>query len=168
VRIQIAQVRGRPRIVGIQVQSADGVTHDAIRSVPVAQIEASLLEQEAEQRTVTLGFELPTGGWPPPKPHELRIADKNFENPDGRGQERRSLPPSPKRRSGRLRDHDDPIERASARARGPDFAPGSVFAAQLAWPVVPISHSLCGGEVKERERTLATFREHPLEEESFV
>jgi hypothetical protein len=28
---------------------------------------------------------LPEGGWPPPKPHELHIADRYFENPDGRG-----------------------------------------------------------------------------------
>jgi hypothetical protein len=25
------------------------------------------------------------GGWPPPKPHELHIVDRYFENPDGRG-----------------------------------------------------------------------------------
>jgi hypothetical protein len=81
VRVQVARVGGRLRIVGIQVQNPDGVTHDAIRSLPVGQLEAALTkEQEPAAR-----FVLPEGGWPAPKPHELHLADKYFENPDGRG-----------------------------------------------------------------------------------
>ena len=47
--------------------------------IPIHRLEARLSE-DPSMRMV-----LPEGGWPPPKPHELHIADRYFENPDGRG-----------------------------------------------------------------------------------
>jgi hypothetical protein len=89
VRIQVAEVRGRPRIVGIKIEDADGVVHDAIRRVPVAQIEANLAEQQttgrrdavARPESVRVGFTVPA----PPTRSELHIDKKLFKNPDGRG-----------------------------------------------------------------------------------
>jgi hypothetical protein len=80
--------RGRLRIVGIQVQNAEGVTHDAMRSVPVVQLEAKLNDPRdtvATRASVGVRMNVPETGWPPPKPPELHIRDKYFENPDGRG-----------------------------------------------------------------------------------
>jgi hypothetical protein len=82
VHVQIAQVGGRRRIVGIRVQDPDGVTHDAIRSVPVVQLEAALNETQPTGAHWTLPE---AGSWPPPKRHELYLRDEYFQNPDGRG-----------------------------------------------------------------------------------
>jgi hypothetical protein len=78
VDVQVAQVGGRSRIVGVRVQHDDGVTLQQLQ-IPVHRLEARLSEKP------TMSMVLPEGGWPPPKPHELRIDDKYFENPDGRG-----------------------------------------------------------------------------------
>jgi hypothetical protein len=87
--VQIARVGGRLRIVGIRVQNPDGVTHDAIRSVPVTQLEAKLNEKRvdaaATPEPVAARVVLPTGGWPSPTADELYLSDEYFENPDGRG-----------------------------------------------------------------------------------
>jgi hypothetical protein len=80
VRVQVARVGGRLRIVGIQVTNPDGVTHEAIRSVPVGRLEARLNEPGVKVRMV-----LPESGWPAPKRQELHIPKKDFDNPDGRG-----------------------------------------------------------------------------------
>jgi hypothetical protein len=82
VRIQVAPVGGRLRIVGIQVQNPEGVLHDQIRSVPVAQLEAALNETQPSG----VHWVLPeAGSWPAPKPQDLYLRDEYFENPDGRG-----------------------------------------------------------------------------------
>jgi hypothetical protein len=80
VRVQVARVGNRLRIVGIQVQNPEGVTHDAIRSVPVVALEAKLNKEGA-----AVLIEVPGGGWPPPTPDELYLRDEYFDNPDGRG-----------------------------------------------------------------------------------
>jgi hypothetical protein len=89
VSIQVAEVRGRPRIVAIKIEDAEGVVHDAIRRVPVAQIEASLAEQQATGRrdavarpeSIRVGFTVPS----PPTRRELHIEKRHFRNPGGRG-----------------------------------------------------------------------------------
>src|SRR5215208_202285 len=82
VRVQTAQVGGRRRIVGIQVQNPDGVLHDQLRSVPVTQLEAKMNKAQASGAHWTLPE---AGSWPPPQRRELVLDDKYFENPDGRG-----------------------------------------------------------------------------------
>jgi hypothetical protein len=80
VRVQVDRVGGRWRIVGIQVTNPNGVTHDALRQVPVVRYESQL-----NKPGVNVLMVLPGKGWPPPKRQELRIPKRYFDNPDGRG-----------------------------------------------------------------------------------
>jgi hypothetical protein len=82
VRVQTAQVRGRRRIVGIQVQNPEGVLHDQLRTVPVTQLEAKMNDPQSSGVHWTLPE---AGSWPPPQRRELVIRDAYLENPDGRG-----------------------------------------------------------------------------------
>jgi hypothetical protein len=84
VRVQLAQVNGRVRIVGVQVQRAEGVTLEQLQ-VPVHRIEAAATERfraaraqvgavlsDAVEGEVTVTTERP------PNRHELRIPKRLF------------------------------------------------------------------------------------------
>jgi hypothetical protein len=81
-QVQIARRGGRLRIIGVRVQHDDGVTLQQLQ-IPIHRLEAAFSEEQG----TTVRMVLPEGGWPPPKPHELHLADRYFEK------EGRSYPP---------------------------------------------------------------------------
>jgi hypothetical protein len=71
VLLDIEQVAGRYRIVGVVVRDAEGVTEDMLRAVPIRRIEASIVDHaKAETKRVNVDGTSEAG---PPTKHELRL-----------------------------------------------------------------------------------------------
>jgi hypothetical protein len=78
VNVQVDDVGGRTRIVGVQIQRPEGVTADDLRSVPVHRLEAALAALGADKHPGVDPGDLTTRYSKSPPGGSLRIPERLF------------------------------------------------------------------------------------------